>query len=200
MEDFFIGAVITVYARQLKIVDYGDVATRKKFEVNRQRTFAMIKPDAYNQIGKIIDAINQNGFKISKLKMSKFTDKTSSEFYAEHIDRPFFPNLQSFITSDVVVGMELVADNAITRWRKTIGPTSTERAISEAPHSIRALFGTDNTKNAVHGSDSVGSMKRETAYFFEGDARTRPMKVTAIINNCTLCIIKPHIVTNGQAG
>ena len=46
-EDLYIGSIITVYARQLKVVDYGDVFTRQKFEVNRQKTFAMIKPDAY---------------------------------------------------------------------------------------------------------------------------------------------------------
>ena len=85
----------------------------------------MIKPDAYVHIGKIIDAIYVNGFKISKLKMSKFTNETSSIFYGEHIGKPFFPNLQGFITSDVVVGMELVAESAVEKWRGLIGPTNT---------------------------------------------------------------------------
>jgi len=57
MDDLHIGSVITVYARQLKITDYGDVATRRKFEVARQMTFGMIKPDCYTHIGKIIDAV-----------------------------------------------------------------------------------------------------------------------------------------------
>jgi nucleoside-diphosphate kinase len=77
LDDFFIGAVITVYGRQLKITDYADVATRKRFEVDRQRTFAMIKPDAYRHVGKIIDAIYVNGFKINKLKMSRFSYETA---------------------------------------------------------------------------------------------------------------------------
>lgn len=77
MKDLYIGGIITINARQLKIVEYGDVATRKRFEVDRQRTFAMIKPDAYINIGKIIDAIYLNGFKISKLKMSRFTPATA---------------------------------------------------------------------------------------------------------------------------
>lgn len=125
MKDLYPGAIIVVQTRQLKIIDYGDVATRKRFEVDRQRTFAMIKPDAYNNIGKIIDAICLNGFKISKLKMSKFTPATAQIFYGEHKDKPFFPNLQQFITSDVVVGMELVAESAIDKWRGLIGPTNT---------------------------------------------------------------------------
>jgi nucleoside-diphosphate kinase len=65
---------------------------------------------------------------------------------------------------------------------------------------VRALFGTDGTQNAVHGSDSCISMKRETGYWFGGDAKSRAMKTTAQLNNCTLCIIKPHIVQSGQAG
>ena len=194
IEDFYIGAVVTVYSRQLKIIEYGDVATRKRFEVDRQRTFAMIKPDAYRHMGKIIDAVYANGFRISKLKMSKFTEDSSNDFYGEHKGKPFFPNLQSFITSDVVVGMELVADNAIDKWRQLIGPTNTQKAKQEAPSSIRALFGTDGTQNAVHGSDSPISMKRETEYWFGGEARLRKMRSTAQLNNCTLCIIKPHIV------
>jgi len=52
------------------------------------------------------------------------------------------------------VGMELVADGAIQKWRNFIGPTNTATAKMEAPRSIRALFGSDGTKNAVHGSDS----------------------------------------------
>lgn len=200
MDDFFVGAVVSVYGRQLKITDYGDVATRKRFEVDRQRTFGMVKPDAYRNIGKVIDAVYANGFKIAKMKMSRFSTATSGEFYGEHVGKPFFPNLQGFITSDVVVGMELVADSAIDKWRALIGPTNTQKAKTDAPHSLRALFGTDGTKNAVHGSDSTGSVKRELNFWFGGEAKSRPMKTTAQLNNCTLCIIKPHIVTSGQAG
>lgn len=93
--------------------------------------------------------------------------------------------------------MELVSENAIDKWRGLIGPTNTLTAKSSAPDSLRALFGTDGTKNAVHGSDSTGSVKKEVAFWFEGEASQRPMKTTAQMNNCTLCIIKPHIVAAG---
>ena len=49
--------------------------------------------------------------------MSKFTTKTASEFYYEHAGKDFFNNLLEFITSDFVIGMELVADNGIEKWR-----------------------------------------------------------------------------------
>jgi len=64
-----------------------------------------------------------------------------------------------------------------------------------APNSLRAMFGSDGTRNAVHGSDSGPSVKRESDFFF-----SREMKPTAFYNNCTCCIIKPHAVANGDAG
>ena len=112
----------------MKLVEYADLFTRQKFEVNRQKTFAMIKPDAYTNTGKIIDAIYQNGFVISKLKMSKFNNNSVASFYGEHKGKPFYNDLSNFIQSDVVIGMELVASNAVEKWRGLIGPTNTLQA------------------------------------------------------------------------
>jgi len=77
----------------------------------------MIKPDAYTSTGKIIDAIYQSGFKISKLKMSRFNTNTVGNFYGEHKGKPFYNGLSDFIQSDVVSGIELVAENAVEKWR-----------------------------------------------------------------------------------
>lgn len=76
-EKLFIGSIITVHARQLKIVDYGDTFTRTSFARGKETTFAMIKPDVYMHTGKIIDSIYKSGFIISKLKMSRFTQSTA---------------------------------------------------------------------------------------------------------------------------
>ena len=72
-DKLFIGSILTVHARQLKIVDYGDTHTRTAFARGKETTFAMIKPDVYMHTGKIIDSIYKSGFIISKLKMSRFT-------------------------------------------------------------------------------------------------------------------------------
>ena len=103
---------------------------------------------------------------ISKLKMTRFTPESAGQFYGEHKGKGFFNELMNFVTSDVVTGIELVAENAVEKWRHTIGPTNSFNAKQTAPHSIRGRFGTDNTKNAVHGSDSGPSWKRETDFFF----------------------------------
>lgn len=73
LKDLYIGSIVTIYSRQLKIVEYADVFTRSKFELSKGKTFAMIKPDAYTNIGKIIDIIEKSGFTIANIKMAKFT-------------------------------------------------------------------------------------------------------------------------------
>ena len=96
--DLFIGSIINVYSRQLKLVEYGNIFTRQKFESCTEKTFAMVKPDCYTQTGKIIDAIYKSGFSISKLKMSKFSKpQQCDEFYAEHKGKSFFGDLSSFM-------------------------------------------------------------------------------------------------------
>ena len=62
LSDFYIGARVTVFSRVLHIVSYGDIATQSKQSVDRETTFAMIKPCSYQNMGKIIDAIQSEGF------------------------------------------------------------------------------------------------------------------------------------------
>lgn len=197
LDDLHVGSIVTIYARQLKVVEYADKYTKNAFEAAGERTFAMIKPDAYLNMGKILTMIYQHGFKINQLKMSKFDEHSAGIFYGEHKGKHFYKGLVDFVTSDVCVGMELVRENAIQAWRELLGPTNTQRAQEDAPESIRAQFGTDGTKNACHGSDSPASAARELDIFFGSNS---PMPTTSIQNNCTCAVIKPHIVKVGLAG
>lgn len=127
--------------------------------------------------------------------MIKFSPETAGEFYGEHRGKHFFPTLIDFMTSDVAIGMELVRENAIAHWRKVLGPTNCQVAKETAPDSIRAQFGTDGTRNACHGSDSKPSAQRELDFIFGPK-----LKTTALLNNCTCAIIKPHVIKEGNAG
>jgi nucleoside-diphosphate kinase len=117
----------------------------------------MIKPDAYKNIGKIINIIEQEGFILSNLKMFRFRLEDAQVFYGEHKGKPFYEELTSFISSDFVVGLELIAENVISKWRTLIGPTNCQVARVDAPNSIRAQFGTSGVRNACHGSDASNS-------------------------------------------
>lgn len=72
------------------------------------------------------------------------------------------------MTSDVCVGLELVREDAVNKWREVIGPTNSATAKAQAPGSIRGKFGVDNTLNAVHGADAVTSYQREDDFWFGG--------------------------------
>jgi nucleoside-diphosphate kinase len=141
--------------------------------------------------------IYQNGFSLSKLKMVKLGKEIVQEFYSEHRGKPFYENLCNFMSSDYAVGMEIVGSDIINSWRKFIGPTNSEKARQEAPHSVRALFGTDGTKNAVHGSDSPETAQREINFIFGKNNRAKNIPQ---LSNCSCLIIKPHIIAEGNAG
>ena len=106
--------------RDLKLIDRGNIY----IYIYIYRTFAIIKPDVYTQMGKIIDAIKKNGLTINRLKMGKMTLAQAQEFYREHEGKPFYEGLVNFMSSDVCVGMELIGNDAIAKWRGIIGPTN----------------------------------------------------------------------------
>ena len=173
-KDLYKGNEVNIFSRLHKIVEYGDDYTRKYFEKTRSTTYGMIKPDGYMNIGKIIDMIyNVGGFTIGKLKLCRMSKENAAIFYGEHVGKPFYDFLIDYITSDFIVGMELIKEDAIKAWRSFIGPTNVDKAKAEAPNSLRAIFG-NGGKNTVHGSDSEASVKRECALVFnkirEGNA------------------------------
>jgi len=105
----------------------------------------------------------------------------ASRFYAEHDGRSFFQTLMNFVTGDPVVALALRKVDAIHAWRTLAGPTKTDVAKQQAPNSLRALYGTDGTRNAVHGSDSVRSAKRELLLIFPDRNFTNPTVPLRII-------------------
>ncbi len=126
-----------------------------------QHTLAIIKPDAVaaGNRGKIIDKIEQSGFKIIAIKQTELTKEKAEEFYAIHKGKPFFDEIISFMISGPIVVLVLEKENAIEQWRKLMGK-------AEIEGTLRNLFGTSVTKNAVHGSDSPETAKIEIKLFF----------------------------------
>jgi nucleoside diphosphate kinase len=131
-----------------------------------ERTLIMIKPDAVSKAAEIEDIILRSGFTILNKRWVHLSPEQCSEFYIEHSSKIFFPSLVAFMSSDTIIAMELARENAIQVWRELIGATDTKKARETQPDSIRALFGTDSQKNAVHGSDSQASAEREIRFFF----------------------------------
>ena len=131
----------------------------------RDKTFAIIKPDAVNKgyTGKIYDRILKANFDIIGAKLLQMTPEKAKEFYSLHKNKPFFNDLINFMTSGPSMVLALQKENAVQSWRDTIGATDPEEA---AEYTIRKDFATNVQENAVHGSDSDENAQKEIAFFF----------------------------------
>jgi nucleoside-diphosphate kinase len=130
-----------------------------------ERTLSIVKPDAVakNVVGEIFSRFEKAGLRIVAVKMLRLSREQAEGFYAEHRARPFFPALVDFMTSGPVTVQVLEGEGAVAKNRELMGATNPKDA---AKGTIRADFADSIDANAVHGSDSVESAKREIAYFF----------------------------------
>jgi len=130
-----------------------------------ERTLSIIKPDAVARgaVGAILATFEGAGLRPVALKMLQLTESQARGFYAVHKERPFYSSLVKFMTSGPVVVSVLEGENAIARNRELMGDTNSAKA---APGTIRARFGADIERNAVHGSDAASTARVEIAYFF----------------------------------
>jgi nucleoside-diphosphate kinase len=132
-----------------------------------ERTFGIVKPDAVaaGAIGGVIDLIEKSHLKVVGLRYLKMSLEQAQGFYSVHKARPFFGDLVRFMTSGPCVVMALEGENAVAKYREVMGATDSKKA---AEGTIRAKYGTDIEKNAVHGSDSPDNAKIELGFFFTG--------------------------------
>ena len=129
------------------------------------RTFTMIKPSAVrkNHEGAILKMINDAGFKIRAMKLTRMSTTQAGAFYEVHKGKPFYDKLVKFMSSGPIVAAILEKENAIEDFRKLIGATNPENA---AEGTVRKMFACSVTENAVHGADSDENATREADFFF----------------------------------
>ncbi|KAI9218309.1 nucleoside diphosphate kinase [Blastocladiella britannica] len=134
----------------------------------RERTLALIKPDAYPKRDEIIAAIEVRGFKVVAKHMDLRLDPAvAGEFYRDHLGKPFYEELVEWMASGPIVALVLEKENAVVAWRDAMGPTNAIKAREIAADTLRALYGTDGSKNALHGSDSPLNAVREIGLLFD---------------------------------
>src|SRR5690554_1824360 len=129
------------------------------------RTFTMIKPSAFKagHTGAIIKMIQEAGFQLKAMKLTRLSKEQAGAFYAVHSGKPFYDSLVEFMSSGPIVAMILEKENAVEAFRNFIGATNPEQA---AEGTIRKLYGTSLQQNAVHGSDSDENAAIESEFFF----------------------------------
>ena len=130
-----------------------------------ERTLLLLKPDAIQRrlCGEILQRIENKGFRIVGLKMLQVTPELSRQHYAEHVNKPFYPQLEAFITAAPIVARRGEGPEVIAVMRTVMGKTNGREA---APGTIRGDFSCSRQMNLIHGSDGPEAAAREIALYF----------------------------------
>jgi nucleoside-diphosphate kinase len=176
-EQLYIGSVITIWSRQLNIVDYGDERTRTIYENQRGRTLGVVTPTGYNQLGEVLIAAHKAGLTVSQLKMIKLHAGEVADF-----ERICQRDCEKW-SEDVIVAMELV-DNS---------PNSCSETWASEVEKINSKYG-----NQLAYAADQGTALAEANFMFNSDKDARPSP--AEYDNCTLAVVRPEAVQRGCAG
>ncbi len=138
-----------------------------------ETTLILFKPDAVaqNLVGTVLSRFEKEGFKIRGLKMMSLSDELLAEHYAHIADKPFFPEVRSFMQETPVIALALEGEDVIAKVRDLLGPTDSKEA---APGTIRGDFGDKGgdakMRNVCHASDGPETAAAEIRRFFhEGE-------------------------------
>ncbi|XP_033727945.1 thioredoxin domain-containing protein 3 homolog isoform X22 [Pecten maximus] len=164
-------AVDDVMINQFHGSDSEDSAQKElEFFFPVQQTMAVIKPDALGTKDEIIEKVHEAGFKIAARKETTLSMEIAKEFYSDHKDKDYYNDLVEHMASGPTMFMVLSREDAVDGWRSLIGPTDPEKAKEDSPESLRALYGGDILKNAVHGSSNTERAKDHIQKIF-GDLK-----------------------------
>jgi nucleoside-diphosphate kinase len=130
-----------------------------------EKTFVMFKPDCIERglLGRILARFEEKGLRLMALKMLRVTPAMAKQHYAEHVEKPFYPGLEEFITASPVVAAVFGGPEVIRVVREMLGATS---GLKAAAGTIRGDYSASRQMNLVHASDSPESANREVAIYF----------------------------------
>ena len=116
--------------------------------------------------------------------MAKLGRQEAERLFEAHKGKPYFNDLANHATSDLVVAIEVLADNCISK-------------IKDFVNSARGQFGSDSIRSAVYGSESTAGAAKELELFFSNKS---PLQAPAYFTNCSCLVIKPHLITENYVG
>ena len=133
--------------------------------MNHEITLILVKPDAVAEglTGPVLARLEKEGMKILNCRMLRLNGPLLREHYSHIAHLPFFPEIESFMSSGPVIAVALQGAKAIERVRELLGPTDSTKA---PKGTIRGDLGKDKMHNVVHASDSPENAKAELKRFF----------------------------------
>ncbi len=133
-----------------------------------ERTLILLKPDCVQRrlTGRILARFEDKGLNIVAMKMMNVTPELAKKHYAEHVEKPFYPTLEEFITGGPIVAAILEGLEVIRVVREMLGATS---GLKAAAGTIRGDFSSSRQMNLVHASDGPEAAKREIELYFKSN-------------------------------
>lgn len=130
-----------------------------------ERTLILLKPDCVQRrlIGRIITRFEEKSLDIVAMKLMNVTPELSKKHYAEHVEKPFYPGLEAFITGAPVVAMIVQGLDVIRVIREMLGATS---GLKANPGTIRGDYSGSRQMNLVHASDGPEAAAKEIKLYF----------------------------------
>ena len=141
-----------------------------------ERTLVLLKPDCVQRrlMGQIIARFENKGLNIIALKMMHISPALAKRHYAEHVDKPFYPGLERFITGAPVVALIVEGLDVVRVVREMLGATS---GLKSAAGTIRGDFSSSRQMNLVHASDGPEAARREIPLYF-AEEEIHPFQLT----------------------
>ncbi|ESN96296.1 hypothetical protein HELRODRAFT_68567, partial [Helobdella robusta] len=196
LNDLIIGNIINVMSRPMKIIDYADLRTKRHLGKRDERTMLLIKPDAYEKVGTMINDLYAAGYIIRRMKSFQLNTKQAADFYIDFLEESDYRSMFIYLASGPVIVMELIKENAFFDLCQLVGHLDPNVARTENPNSFRARFGIDKLKNAIHCPATGEKVRSEIDFFFA----TNNVMNTVTYKNSTCVVVKPHAIDDGQAG
>ncbi|KAF7998299.1 hypothetical protein HCN44_009697 [Aphidius gifuensis] len=192
-KDFFVGNVVTIFSRAMKLVDVADSATKNKIGKIMEKTFAILKPDVINKMGEIIKTITAHDLHIANIMMVTLSEQDVDMLYENNENIKF---IKSYLTSGPSVLLTLLGNNAVTVWQDLMGSIyNSDGEKNNESTSLRARYGSDNIHDGFYGSLNSQLAEKELDIFFPTmKSAKKHFKNTATCKKCTCCVIKPHAV------
>ena len=133
-----------------------------------ERSLVLLKPDCVERrlMGQIIARFEAKGLNIVAMKMLRVTPDLAKQHYAEHVEKPFYPSLEEFITSAPIVALAVEGLEAIRVIRDMLGATN---GLNAQPGTIRGDFSSSRQMNLVHASDGPEAATRELGLYFKAE-------------------------------
>ncbi|XP_077552893.1 nucleoside diphosphate kinase homolog 7 [Haemaphysalis longicornis] len=181
LRDLYVGNVVALLSRHLRIVGYGDAQTATFLGPKHERAVLVVQPAGVRRLGDVWAAIEAAEATVCKALMLRLTAQDVDKYRllsAHDVD-------EAGILEGPVICFQLLGERVLARIKSQLdtkdGDNLDEKGV---------------LKNLCRISKNNRYAEKESSLFFEG--RIGRHCNTAVFDKTTCCVIKPHVFKDGN--